>query len=283
MKIWYFFSPFLIFFLLSACQKEEVQVRVEYPDLNLEYFDYFNRNIPTHIARKGRIIIKHENSVIKDDSIANNYAALGRILFYDTQLSKNNLISCATCHQQSLAFADGLKVSTGLFGEKTTRNSMALVNLGFQRNFFWDISGRSLEEDVMKPIQNHIEMGIENLENLAHKLEETYYYPPLFQETFHTSTIEKEHISSALAAFVKSLYTYNSKYDQGVIKNFTNFTRSEVAGMDLFFGKANCGSCHAAPHFIPSWGGVGNIGLELDYEDEGAGDGRFKIPSLRNI
>ncbi|MEL6943927.1 MAG: cytochrome c peroxidase, partial [Bacteroidota bacterium] len=240
----------------------------------LEEFDYFGRAVPKHIHNRG-------NTWIGRDSVTNRQAALGRLLFYDPILSKNNFISCATCHEQSKAFSDNLKFSTGLFGEQTTRNSMALVNAGFQHRFFWDFSGDGLEKEVMKPIQNHIEMGIENLEYLTKKLQQSTSYPVLFEEVFGQSEITEENLSIAIATFVKSIYSYDSKYDQGMTSDFANFTRSEEAGMSLFFGKAGCEGCHNAPHFTSNW--TANIGLDMEYDDEGAGNGKFKIPSLRNI
>ena len=187
---------YLLLFLLCigiACQKEDVQILEQHTDITLEDFNYFGRDMPNHMYRGLRM---------KDDTSTNQLAALGRILFYDPYLSKNNSISCANCHQQSKAFADGLALSSGLFGEQTTRSSMALINLGFQHNFFWDFSGENLEKQVMKPIKNHIEMGIENVETLSQKLQSTTYYPKLFQEVFDTSSIADENIYAAIAAFV---------------------------------------------------------------------------------
>ncbi|MEM0993573.1 MAG: cytochrome c peroxidase [Bacteroidota bacterium] len=260
--------------VLTNCQKDEIQTTEQAKNISLEYFDYFSRDVPDHLYDRGGMWIGN-------DSIANRQAALGRLLFYDPILSKNNLISCASCHQQSKAFSDNLEFSTGLFGEQTTRNSMALVNAGFQRRFFWDFSGDGLEKEVMKPIQNHIEMGIENIEQLTQKLQQSTHYPVLFEEVFRQSVITEGNLSLAIATFVKSIYCYDSKYDQGMTTEFANFTRSEEAGMSLFFGKAGCGGCHNAPHFTSNW--TANIGLDMTYEDKGAGNGSFKIPSLRNI
>ncbi|MEM8528415.1 MAG: cytochrome c peroxidase [Bacteroidota bacterium] len=265
---------FLAFLLvLTNCQKDEIQAARQTENLSLEEFDYFNREVPAHL--------KKERMWIYNEELANRQAALGRLLFYDPMLSKNNLISCATCHQQPKAFSDNLQFSTGLFGEQTTRNSMALVNLGFQRRFFWDFSGDGLEQEVMKPIQNHIEMGIENLEQLTQKLQQSTSYPPLFEEVFGRAEITEQNLSTAIATFVKSIYCYDSKYDKGVTTEFANFTRSEANGMALFFGKAGCEGCHNEPHFTSSW--TANIGLDLEYKDRGARNGNFKIPSLRNI
>jgi len=260
--------------VLTNCQKDEIQTTEQTKNLNLEAFDYFGRTVPEHLYERGGMWISN-------DSTANRQAALGRLLFYDPMLSKNNLISCATCHQQSKAFSDNLKFSTGLFGKQTTRNSMALVNSGFQRRFFWNFSGDGLEQEIMKPIKNHIEMGIENIEQLTQKLQKSTSYPILFEEVFGRSEISEQDLSTAIAAFVKSIYCYDSKYDQGMTSEFANFTRSEEAGMSLFFGKAGCEGCHNAPHFTSNW--AANIGLDMKYEDEGAGNGNFKIPSLRNI
>lgn len=239
--------------------------------------------------------------------ISNPGATLGRVLFYDPQLSLNNRIACASCHKQEKAFSDDVAGSVGFAGKVTPRNSMAIVNAGFNRNLFWDSRSSSVGDLVTKPIQNHIEMGMEEMSRLENKLAKIDYYPALFQQAFGTTQITKENISSALAQFVCSITTVNSRFDQEQTNNFAGFSTLENMGKDLFFSaRTNCNRCHAQPTFAApdfpggeygsSGGGdfgggsssndvkgTANNGLDIAYADQGLGNGKFRIPSLRNI
>lgn len=240
----------------------------------------------------------------QNPQITNPGATLGRVLFYDPQLSLNNSISCASCHKQELAFSDGVASSQGFAGKKTPRNSMAILNAGFNNNLFWDSRESSVKGLVTRPIQNHIEMGIEDMRRLEIKLANVDFYPDLFQAAFGSRAITEERIADALAQFVSAITTTNSKFDQESKNNFAGFTTLEMMGSDLFFTpRTNCSRCHAAPNFAApdfvggeygstggSFGGNGedlkggaNNGLEVRYSDPGIGNDKFRIPSLRNI
>jgi len=226
----------------------------------------------------------------------NDIATLGRVLFYDGKLSKNNATACASCHLQEKAFSDGSVFSTGFGGDQTTRNSLSFQNLSLGNNFFWDSRQRTLQDLIGEPIVNHIEMGIEDLPDLMRKLGETDYYPELFEKAYGTSTITEEKFTKAISQFLASITTTNSAYDRAIQNDFEEFSSLEKLGMAIFYSdKALCGSCHtganfAAPDAIDQYynpsRGTTNIGLDLDYADEGRIDGfggEFKIPSLRNI
>ena len=226
----------------------------------------------------------------------NDVATLGRVLFYDGKLSKNNATACASCHNQSKAFSDGSSVSTGFEGRKTTRNSLAFQNLSLGNNFFWDSRQRTLKDLIGEPIVNHIEMGIEDLPELMTKLSNTSYYPELFEKAYGTNNITQEKFVTAISEFLASITTTNSTYDRALENDFEEFSSLEKLGMAIFYSdKALCGSCHtganfAAPDAVDQYynpsRGTTNIGLDLDYADEGRVDGfggEFKIPSLRNI
>lgn len=228
-------------------------------------------------------------------------ATLGRVLFYDKKMSLNNTVSCGTCHHQDKGFADGLQFSTGFEGRVTTRNSMAIVNPILQNNLFWDSRSKTIHDLSLQPVQNHIEMGMENLERLVEKIENTDYYKPLFQKAFGTDEVTPENISKALSQFVGSITSNRAKLDIGLQNNFSNFTELEKLGREVFNGnKAQCSSCHGGNNFSALDGpgdpygggsfsgnndlrGATNIGLDLSYKDNGLGDGKFKIPGLRNI
>ena len=226
--------------------------------------------------------------------ITNQGATLGRVLFYDVRLSGDNSLSCASCHKQSLSFADDVALSDGIDGQFTTRNSLQLNDLAWQSSFgfFWDMRSFNLSEAVIQPILASHELG-KNIPTLIGKLENSEYYPGLFEAAFGSPEITQEGIASALAQFIASMTTFNSKYDQEVATQAGNFTQSEINGLLLF--QQNCEVCHFAPHFGASGFGdiffaFGNNGLDSVFTDLGAGEnwgpeyeGVFKGPSLRNI
>lgn len=235
-----------------------------------------------------------------DNPVTNHGATLGRVLFYDTRLSANNTVACGSCHHQIRAFVDPNRMSRGFEGKLTDRNAMSLVNLRYVQNgrFFWDERARSLEAQTLMPIQSKIEMG-QDLTRLTELLAQDDKYPELFRQAFGDSEITSRRLSRALAQFLRSMVSYQSKYDEGRAKarsvrdNFENFTAEENRGKRLFLG--NCASCHMPggqdAHFVMNR--PRNNGLDRDYKntDGGVGDqtlnpgqlGLFKSPSLRNV
>jgi len=226
-------------------------------------------------------------------------ATLGRVLFYDKRLSTNQTISCASCHQQAAAFSDPRQFSVGYNGSLGTRNAMGLSNARWyqRRHFFWDERANTLEDQTLMPIQNPIEMGM-TLAALTNRLAAEPFYTNLFAAAFGSAAITTNRISQALAQFVRSIVTTQSKYDTGVTNNFANFTAQENLGRLIFFGLTNnppnppatCAGCHASDNFVPG-PALNNNGLEFPYVDLGVGGitgqtnqyGLFKVPSLRNI
>lgn len=249
--------------------------------------------------------------------IDDNVASLGRVLFYDPKLSLNNLVSCASCHRQANGFSDTKALSVGFEGKITSRNSMPIVNPGMLNNLFWDSRSSSVEDLVLRPIQNHIEMGMEDMNVLARKLTNVEYYPDLFQTAYGDKMITEARINEALSHFLRSMVTCNAKYDEGKATNFDNFNSLEKLGYSIFTSdRAKCASCHKEPTFTaatfggrmmpngdPNNGGMfvidpiagengdnpyaqtagtTNIGLDRVPTDAGRQNGEFKIPSLRN-
>ncbi len=222
-------------------------------------------------------------------------ATLGRVLFYDKKLSLNNTVSCATCHKQVHGFSDAKVVSEGFEGRITTRNAPHLVNLYESDAYFWDGRTGTLEELALQPVENHIEMGIESMENLTTKLTEQDYYSPLFEEAFGTSEVTPERISKALAQFLRSMVSYDSKWDKidgtSILADGEEWTDMEELGRAIFFSwdRGGCVNCHSG-RSLAGWGTTfANIGLDEEYADNGVGElerdrnGMFKVPSLRNI
>ncbi len=260
-------------------------------------------NLPTTPLNYANIVLP--NYFNQDDDIDNTPndnqvtdwgATLGRVLFYDENLSLNNTISCASCHEAENGFSDAAAFSTGFEGNLTGRNSMGLANAKFYNSgrFFWDERANNLENQVLLPIQDHIEMGL-TLTQLENRVRNEDYYLVLFNAAFGSETVNSDRISLALAQFVRSMLSYNSKYDAGRSQvnnerdNFPNFTAAENQGKAIFFGQGNCDDCHGTESFVGP--NPRNNGLDVVYADNGVGEisgnqndfGDFKVPSLRNI
>ncbi len=264
-------------------------------------YDYSNQVIPAYINKDN----------ITGNMIVNDVAVLGRVLFYDAKLSTNNTTACASCHQQALGFSDSAVVSTGVNGD-TGRHSMRLINARFseEARFFWDERASSLEEQVTQPIRDHAEMGFSGLdaappfEDLLIKLAATDYYPVLFTNAFGNSVVTESRMQLAMAQFIRSIQSFDSKYDQGRAQalndagDFTNFSVLENEGKRLFMQRADfdsvtgqrlagtglgCNGCHRAPEFAIDENSrnngvisVANNVLEIDVSNT-------RSPSLRNI
>ncbi len=261
--------------------------------------NYQNQFIPNYID---------EDNTPNNNQITDEGATLGRILFYDTNLSVDNSISCASCHKQAFAFGDDNAVSTGVNGT-TLRHSMRLVNARFgeEERFFWDERTSSLEAQTTMPIRDHLEMGFSgedgapDFNDLIEKLENVGYYPELFSNAFGTETISEARIQNALAQFIRSIQSFDSRYDEGrsVVNNdnepFPNFTNQENLGKQLFMqppnfnnqgirtgGGIGCAICHNPPEFsiAENRGNNGVIGVF------GSNATDFTItrsPSLRDV
>jgi cytochrome c peroxidase len=227
-------------------------------------------------------------------------ATLGRVLFYDKALSLNNSVACASCHQQSKAFCDNKQFSTGLEDVQTPRNSPSI----FSKNgrMFWDGRASNLNDLVLRPVKNHVEMKFENMKALTDKILRIGYYQELFQKAYGSVQIDSILIQDALAEFLKNFNFSSNKFSR-VEQRMDAFNASEKLGRDLFFGKAKCSRCHdieSRSNFNDSLnvgGGYGvtdhsfNIGLDREYADNGNGvitgrqedNGKFMIPVLLNV
>lgn len=276
---------FLLFILgftgtiFTSCQKAGSDIEFKSPELNLPAtpLNYSGDQFPDHFAS----VSGFDNTPL-DNTITDDGATLGRVLFYDTKLSLNNTVSCGTCHEQSKAFSDGKELSPGFEGKLSTRNTLSIINPRFSTTLTWTGQNISIEEQVLQPINNHLEMGLENLDQLSAKLQQTDYYPALFEKAFGTTEVSHELISKALAQFLRSMKCSQAKYDQGFNNNFANFTAQERLGKELFESQENgCANCHRSVNFY--YGSESNIGLSMNYEDQGKSNGEFRIPSLRNV
>lgn len=213
---------------------------------------------------------------------------LGRLLFYDPILSRNNSISCATCHSQYSSFTHvDHALSHGIDDRIGSRNSPALINLAWHKTFMWDGAINHLDMQALAPINHPDEMG-EKTENVIKKLQLSKVYKHLFYEAFGDSSITGEYFLKAISQFELTLVSANSKYDS-VMRKETNFTNQEINGYKLF--KQNCASCHTEPLFTNQE--FENNGLKADTILKDFGRMRitnnpndsikFNVPTLRNI
>ncbi|MES2761595.1 MAG: cytochrome c peroxidase [Bacteroidota bacterium] len=213
---------------------------------------------------------------------------LGRTLFYDPIFSADNSISCGSCHQQFAAFAhSGHDISHGVNGLLGTRNAPALQNLNWNTSFMHDGGVLNIELMPMAPITNPVEMD-ENMTNVVSKLSASGKYKQLFAAAYGDNQINSQRIFKAIAQFMGTMYSYNSKYDK-VKSGKDNFTAQEQNGYDLFVQK--CASCHTEPLFTDHQFRNNGLPVNVMYNDSGrahitgnaADRYKFKTPSLRNI
>lgn len=264
-----------------------------------ELIDYAGQAVPAYITK----------DAARTNPIKNPQAMVGRVLFYDKSLSIDNSISCASCHKQEFAFGDTALVSNGVSGGVTFRHSMRLVNNRFamEQRFFWNKRAASLEVQTTMPIQDHAEMGFSGqngrpgLPSLLAKLQAIDYYKELFRFTYGDSAITELRLQECLAAFVRSIQSFDSRYDAGraLVSNdgapFPNFTPQENLGKNLWLappvfdasgtriaGGLGCNGCHAAPEFDVDPRSLNNgvIGI---INGNGIDIVNTKAPSLRDL
>ncbi len=265
-----------------------LQKHLNLPEQPLEY----DLNFPTYYSTSPR-------------TFDNDIATLGRVLFYDKNLSKDRSVSCASCHKQELAFSDDVAFSIGVENRQTDRNSIALGSVfSFQEYygpgrvpFFWDNRATSVEEQSSQTLANPKEMDMQ-IEEVTERVKKIDYYKPLFRLAYGLAEITDAEVLNAISVFVNTMGSFDSKFDRaleihtGSISNiesdFTLFSDLENQGKSLYL--TNCASCHnaafGAPSVIQS-----NNGLKMNYEDNGVGgitnvsadNAMFKVPTLRNV
>ena len=295
-------------------EKWEPQVS-RMPNLPNEYFNYADIELPEHLLNNFfpeefgfQVSASSIDNTPLHNPVTNAGATLGRVLFYETQLSANNSISCGSCHKQSLGFTDDHKFSEGFEGELTRRHSMTLANARFYDSgkFFWDERADTLEQQVLMPIQDPIEMGL-TLSELEEKISNLDYYPALFQAAFGDEMITVDRISLAMAQFIRSMVSVDSKYARhreavnSPFEPFVGFTDEENLGKSLFMNFRGdippCAGCHTTEAFVGPFidealTSASNNGINAESGDdlgvfETTGDpnheGKFKIPTLINI
>jgi cytochrome c peroxidase len=213
---------------------------------------------------------------------------LGRALFYETLLSRNNTVSCNNCHSQFTSFAHiDHALSHGIDNKTGTRNAPALMNLAWQNTFMWDGAINHLDMQPLAPISKENEMN-SNMDSVVRKLQQTRMYPLLFYKAFGDSIITGEYTLKAISQFMLTIISANSKYDN-VMRKQTAFTAQENSGYKLF--KKNCSSCHTEPLFSNYQFENNGLSMDTTLNDFGrvkvsnkpSDSLKFKVPTLRNI
>ena len=291
-------------FLVSSCIKDEggtisqtytdadydvISAKLNLPNSTVEYL---NVALPDHMQSSG--------FSIAGGNIENHGATLGRVLFYETRLSKNNAVSCSSCHAQANGFADPVAFSKGFDDQDTKRNSLALGNVRFyyhDRGFMWDERAESVEDQTRLTVTDHIEMGMDNWADVVDNLRNEAFYDILFTKAFGSPDITEARLQKALSMFVRSIVSKGSKFDDAMVNSklsrltgtptLEGYTQSENAGLAVYMN--NCNSCHGNILFLGQ--SSANNGLDLDYTDKGIGaltnnqnqNGIFKVPFMRNI
>lgn len=276
-KLFFLISTVVVFFFLTSVVLKKREPNIyQFPELS--FFPKMPLNIENPLTYEG--------------------VDLGRHLFYDTILSLNFDMSCNSCHKQEFAFADaGQRFSKGSNGILTSRNSMPLFNLAWYSAFFWDGRASSIEAQVFHPVSDSNEMNLSW--SLAEKrINKSSFYRKKFQLAFGKQNIDSVLISKAIGQFLRSLISYQSKFDR-VLAGKDYLSPDEFAGFVLMndMTKGDCMHCHTTDsNPLGTTGLFSNNGLDkfehpLQFLDYGLGgytknlrdNGKFKIPSLRNV
>jgi cytochrome c peroxidase len=301
-------KPLLLLFALSV-----VAVAQSGPVFPVRPFAYSNPPLPVHFSPQVLAL----DSTPADNRTTDAGAKLGRVLFYEKRLSRNNSVACASCHVQETGFSDARTKSPGFEGGLTARHSMGVADSRWNagKRFFWDERAASLEAQALEPIQDAVEMGL-TLAEMVQRLQALPYYPRLFADAFGDAAITPERVARAIAQFERSLVSYRSRYDAGramvaaPTDPFPNFTAEENLGKEIFFRPASpvgpgfpgpgpggpggqgggCAGCHQGEVMTNNLGPQNN-GLDAVSSDLGAfavtglerHRGAFRAPSLRNI
>ena len=274
----------LILFVTSCSDDEGIKNPVAFDDTPF-VLEYGNLPVPDLPA---------------DNPLTEQGVQLGKMLFYETMLSKDGSQACASCHRQPDGFSDSTRFSVGVELLPGKRQAMPVFNMAWHSNeFFWDGRSNSLRDQSLKPIQDPLEMN-ETLENVIAKLSNSEMYQDQFTKAFGSPEVTDEKMSLAMEQFMLSIVSFNSKYDKYLLGE-VELSESEERGRMLFEQEynpffpeasgADCAHCHGGANFENDR--YMNNGLDTDgtMTDIGRGEvtqnasdnGKFKVPSLRNI
>jgi cytochrome c peroxidase len=299
------FSAVALFIIFQSCSTGEI-IRNPFEAIQRTFGTKIDpENLPNYANQVKPVYITRDNTAT--NPISDKGALLGRVLFYDKNLSADKKVACASCHKQAFGFSDVSIASPGVNGN-TTRHAMRLINARFslERKFFWDERAATLEVQTTQPIQNHAEMGYSGLNgdpsinDLIARLKDIDYYQELFTFVYGDQTISEARLQECLSQFVRSIQSFDSRYDAGRIAAgndnapFASFSALENQGKNIFSvppqfdatgnrvgGGAGCGGCHRPPEFDidPNTRNNGIIGTLA----EGIDLTVTRAPSLRDL
>lgn len=225
-----------------------------------------------------------------DNPVTKEKVELGKMLYFDTRLSKDGSIACATCHDPTKGYGDDLPTSKGIHEQFGGRNANTVINSAYMTSMFWDGRAKDLEEQAGGPVENPIEMG-ESMDVVCDKIAKVDGYKKLFKEVYGTSEVTAERIQKAIATFERTILSGNSPYDKFKAGDESAMSADAKKGMQLFTSAKLCAVCHTPPTF--SSGGFYNTGAgkgkgqddagRKDVTGQDADTGAFRVPSLREI
>lgn len=226
-----------------------------------------------------------------DNPMNDDKVALGRLLYFDERLSKDNTVSCASCHMPFHGFADANRTSPGVGHQFGARNSPTVMNRLFSKEQFWDGRAKDLEEQSHGPLINPVEMAMASHADVVARVKAVKGYAPLFAKAFGEPGIDMPRIARAIAAYERTVVTGDSPYDQYLAGDKSAMSEAQLRGMGTFFGRGRCVTCHVGFNFTDERYHNLGIGMEKPTPDLGRyvvskrdeDRGAFKTPTLRNI
>jgi len=225
----------------------------------------------------------------RDNSLSHNKIELGKQLYFDGRLSRDNTVSCSSCHDPQKGWSNGARFATGIGGQVGGRSAPTIINAGYSYYQFWDGRALHVEGQALGPVQNPIEMDL-TLEELVDKLNTIDGYRKQFREVFG-SDVTSDGIAKAIGAFERTVLSGNAPVDQFKAGDTSALSEAAQRGRRVFFNKGHCSACHAGGNF--SDGGFHNLGIGIHAEKPdlgrfnetklGGDRGAFKTPTLREI
>jgi cytochrome c peroxidase len=225
-----------------------------------------------------------------DNPLTSEKVALGQKLYFDPRLSKDDTVSCATCHDPLHAFAEPRPISLGVGGSKGQRNAPTVLNAAFLQEQFWDGRAPTLEEQAKGPLVNPVEMAMPDHAAVAKKVAGIAEYPPLFRTAFGSDEVTIDRIVQAIASFERTLVTVEAPIDRFIAGDPKAISASAARGWELFNAKARCNTCHGHVGAFPLFTdeqyhnlGVGDDPGRFEITKQPKDTGAFKTPHLRNV
>jgi cytochrome c peroxidase len=225
-----------------------------------------------------------------DNAVTSEKVALGQKLYFDPRLSKDDTVSCATCHDPLHAFAEPRPVSLGVGGASGVRNAPTVLNAAFLQEQFWDGRAATLEEQAKGPLVNPVEMAMPDHAAVAKKVQAIPEYAALFRSAFGDDQVTIDRIVQAVASFERTLISVEAPIDRFIAGDKTAISASAQRGWELFNGKARCNTCHGHVGAFPLFTdeqyhnlGIGDDAGRFAITKEQKDTGAFKTPQLRNV